>query len=261
MKRSQATSRRAAIGLLGLALAGLLSPSALSAQFSVQPVNVEMTPVEGTASRIVSVRNDGASEIHLRVTTEDFDQAAGGDHAFAQMGTYPFSCSGRLQALPSDLVVPAGGTGSVRIDMEPADRTCWSVVWIASAAPVITSGASIGYRVGVKVYGTPVGAAAVGEIVGVEQAADSDGAPAVRIALRNTGATVMRPTGTLRITDGSGTVIAEPAVSAFSVLPGRVRSVVIRLPEDLLPGDYGVMPLLDYGGDYVMAAQIGVRIR
>ena len=50
-------------------------------------------------------------------------------------------------------------------------------------------------------------------------------------------------------------------VESFSVLPGHERMVEIPLEADLAPGRYLAIPVLEYGDDGLMGAQVAFRVR
>ncbi|MCL7960210.1 MAG: hypothetical protein M8861_08465, partial [marine benthic group bacterium] len=64
----------------------------------------------------------------------------------------------------------------------------------------------------------------------------------------------------VEVRDFRGTVVASSAVRAFTVLPGSKRQLAVRLPDELAPGQYLAVPMLDFGGEYLAGTQIPFRV-
>lgn len=234
-----------------------LLPTGVAAQFSVQPVIVELAAVDTTASAVLEVRNEGAGPLQLRFYAADFEEPEAGGHIFFEPGTHPRSCAERLRIYPDGATLAADETGEIRILMEPVDATCWSVVFVESAARA-EAGLSIAQRIGVKVYGLPAGTVAEGEIRAVE--VETDSTRAVAIDFANPGNRPARPEGEIEVQTLDGEVVAVVPVPAFSVLPHRVRRTRVALDVELAPGTYVLVPILDFGGDYLAGGQAVVEV-
>jgi hypothetical protein len=125
-----------------------------------------------------------------------------------------------------------------------------SLVFIESPPPE-GGGYRAGLRIGVKVYGLALGGSESGEIT-TASVGDSDAAAETR-TLRFTVANLETwPIG------GSRTTVP---VESFSVLPDHERQVEVNLDADLAPGRYLAIPVLEYGADGLMGAQVAFRVR
>lgn len=245
--------------LLALALVGLSGVPA-AAQFSAQPVILELRTGDTISVGSFGVRNEAETSLELQVYAGDFDQPAAGGHEFLEAGTHPRSCVERLQFYPEALTLEPGETGEVRVLMEPGDSTCWSMVFVQSASRS-GSGIRIAQRIGIKVYGFSSRAVAEGSIREVSVARDSaTGALAAMLEFENRGDGPLRPEGELEIRTGTGRVVAVVPVAPFSVLPGRSRRAKIPLVLDLEPGRYLAIPILDFGGDYLAGGQAAFEV-
>lgn len=244
--------RSVALGIISTLV--LLCPAGAGAQFSAQPVILEMRTGASMATSGFSVRNESDAEMQLQVYAADFDQPETGGHEFLEAGEHARSCVRRLRFFPDNLVLPAGGEGEVRVLMEPGEETCWSLVFIQSVSRQ-GSGIQIAQRIGVKVYGISERAKAEGEIRSVEVQSDSAGARWLDVLFENSGDGPLRPEGEVEIRTETGDIVAVVPVRAFSVLPGRTRFARIPLEVDLEPGVYLAIPILDFGGDYLAGGQ------
>lgn len=233
---------------------GLLAlPGVAVAQFSVQPVIVEIVTEDSTTTAVLHVHNQSDSPLQLRFYAADFDQPEEGGHVFMAPGTHPRSCVDRLQFYPDGVTLQGGESQEVRVLMEPVDSTCWSMVFVESAARS-ESGLNIAQRIGVKVYGVNGRAVPQGEIRAV-RVAMVDSTRTVVIDFANLGGGPIRPEGEIEVRTLEGEVMDVIPVPAFSVLPGRVRQARIPLDRTFEPGTYVLVPILDFGGDYLAGGQ------
>ncbi|MBW3553834.1 MAG: hypothetical protein KY466_09990 [Gemmatimonadetes bacterium] len=257
MKRSDAAAPGLAGGrsVLPGALALLLLVSPVAGQFSAQPVILEIRTANSASTTTFAVWNEGESALQLRIYAEDFDQHAGGGHAFMEPGTHPRSCADRLRFYPDNLLLEPRAAGDVRVLMEPGDSTCWSIVFVQSMARS-RSGIQISQRIGIKVYGFSDRLVPEGEIRSVMVESDTaEGGLLAVIDFLNSGDAPLRAEGDIEIRTEEGEIVAVVPVAPFSVLPRRVRRTRIGLELALPPGRYLAIPVLDFGGDYLAGGQ------
>ncbi|MGK7312782.1 MAG: hypothetical protein ACN0LA_11145 [Candidatus Longimicrobiales bacterium M2_2A_002] len=233
-------------------------PAGAAAQFSVQPAIVQITTGDTTATAVVTVHNEASHPLQLRFYTGDFDQDRRGDHRFLEAGEHERSCEDRLQFYPDGAALEPGEVQEIRMLMEPLDSTCWSMLFVESASPAMT-GLRVSQRIGVKVYGLATREVPEGEIRSVE-VTDSVSDRALVIAFMNPGRAPVRPEGEIEVRTLDGEVVEVVRVEPFSVLPGRTRET--RVPLDLVldTGIYVLVPVLDFGGDYLAGGQAILEI-
>lgn len=251
----RALSQRCALLALGAVTALCAGATSVRAQFSVSPVIVEVPAADTTFSQVVTLTNVNAESRTFRFYAADFEQAANGEHTFAESATSPTSCSQRLRVTPDGATVEAGQSMQFRVLVAPGDgAACWSIVFVESARNDAVTGVRIGERIGVKIYGQPsdpvVDAAVVAATV------DTTGAkPAVTFTFRNSGTATLRPEGVLEIRTLDGRTVQTYPVEAFSALPGHERQIPVRIEKELTPGSYIAVPIIDYGGDFLAGFQ------
>jgi len=251
-----------------LALPGIVSlggPAAAQAQFSVSPVILPIPANGETTEATVMVRNNGETPLQLRLFSADFDQKLDGSHDTYPAGTHDRSCADRLEIMPEALSVPAGVSQPVTIRMRPAgegEDTCWSLVFVESPPPK-GSGYRAGLRIGVKVYGIDSGGPAFGEITAASVDLTDGKSPgrSLRFTVSNLDSWPILARGTVELRDFSGTSHGTMSVESFSVLPDHRRTVEVPLSADLVPGRYLAIPVLEYGDDGLMGAQVEFRVR
>jgi hypothetical protein len=245
--------------VLFAALAVALTAAPAMAQFSAQPAIIELRAVDDAASTVITVRNESTAPMQLQVYGGDFDQPEDGSHVFLGLGEHERSCAGRIEILPEHLTVEPHGSGEVRVRMEPGAETCWSLVFIEGLARG-GAGIQVSQRIGVKVYGVGPGARADGEVSQVRIDTAADGSRHVDVAFANTGTAPVRAEGELEIRSETGAVMTTLPIPPFSVLPGRTIRTRIPLAVELPAGVYLLIPILDFGGDYLAAGQALLEI-
>jgi hypothetical protein len=222
-------------------------------------VIIELRTGEDAAGAVITVRNESTAPLELRVYGGDFDQPEDGSHVFMGLGEHERSCASRLEIVPDHLSLQPRAAAEVRVRMEPGAETCWSLVFIQSLSRGST-GIQVSQRIGVKVYGVDPGVPAEGEVSGVRIERAADGSRHVDVAFSNTGHAPVRAEGELEIRSETGAVVGTLPIPAFSVLPGRTIRTRIPLALELPSGTYVLIPILDFGGDYLAAGQALLEI-
>jgi hypothetical protein len=242
-------------------LAALLMAVAMPAagQFSAQPVIMELRTTNDAAAAVIVVRNESSSPMRLQVYGGDFDQPEDGSHVFMELGEHAQSCASRIEILPDQLTLGPHGSGEVRVRMEPGAESCWSLVFVQGLARGST-GIQVSQRIGVKVYGVGPGVRTDGEVSHVRIDTAADGSRHVDVAFANTGTGPVRAEGELEIRSETGGVVTTLPIPPFSVLPGRRIRTRIPLAVELPAGVYLLIPILDFGGDYLAAGQALLEI-
>jgi hypothetical protein len=250
-----------------LALPGIVGmgrPTAASGQFSVSPVILPIPHSAEASEATVMVRNNGESPLQLRVFSADFDQSLDGSHSTFSAGTHDRSCADRLEIVPDGLSVPAGVTQPVTIRLRPGtdpEATCWSLVFIEKPPPE-GSGPRAGLRIGVKVYGLSAEGGVAAEITeaSIRDHEGAAGPRALEFTVNNPDAWPVLARGTVELREFDGGPKATVAVESFSVLPEHERTISVPLETDLEPGRYLAIPVLEYGDDGLMGAQVAFRV-
>lgn len=242
--------------LVALALV-VASPAASEAQFSVRPV-IHHYPAGSAATRVMTVKNEADVVRQIEIYVADFDRDRTGEHRFLAAGEHERSCAGRLEVFPDQLVLDPGEAADVRITMQPAARTCWSVVF-AETVEGDEKGLRVGRRIGAKVFGHGHGADEDVAVDAVEASPAGDSVD-VRFTVENTGGLPVRPEGTVEIRTLTGEVVGRRDLRPFGVLPGHGRDVEVTVPASLGPERYLAVPILDTGGDHLIGGQASFRV-
>lgn len=243
--------------ILSLVL-GAIVPAVARSQFSAQPVILGLSPSDSAVTGVVTVHNEGQEALQFNFRMGDFDQTVAGDHLFQPFGSNPSSCMGRVELSPEQATLLSGERQSIRVRMRPGATTCWGVLFVERRARD-ARGITVAQQIAVKVYGTPSELLPEGEITTVTAARDST---AVRVAFdfRNDGRGPLRPSGSVEIRTPAGALVATQAVDAFSVLPAHTRRVALDVRAKLARGRYVVVPVMDFGADYLAGGQATLAV-
>lgn len=258
-RRIESARRPALLCIFAAAGVGLVCPSSASAQYSVNPVIVQLAAGDTAETRTVEVRNEGTRPLQLRLYAADFEQAPEGRHTYQPWGEHERSCRDRLSVTPDIVSVPARQSRPVTLRMDPApsDPTCWSMVFVESPSRT-QAGVFVNLRIGVKVYGLTGSPSLDGELAAAR--VQTEKAPALSFAFQNNGDWPLRPEGEVEIRRFDGDLVQTLPLEAFSVLPHHTRRLTIELPSPLEAGRYLAVPILDYGGKYLAGSQVAFRL-
>lgn len=263
--------------MLGCALAAFVvwacGAGSAAAQLAVDQAEVILQPsAAGGAAFAINVTNEGDRVVEATVYIEDWDRQENGDNRFFPNGSQPHSCAPFLKVFPLSLRIPPKAAQAVRLALEGADTlhaACWSIVFVESGGPVTDAGRRVTYvtRLGVKVYGVPPGLPRDGVIEamlvrprqrGPGAVSDSGGQELV-VSFRNSGGVPLVVRGSVEFRRADNSVAATAELDQFPVLPGALRTVLVRIPA-LRLGRYVALALLDFGGPEIVAGQVELSV-
>lgn len=255
--RCAARSRFSDSVLFGAVLL-LLGPGTVEAQVSAWPVIMELVTDDSATTANVEVLNEGTEPVQLRFYTADFEQSPEGEHSFPDLGSHSRSCGARLSTFPDGATLPPQGQQSIEVRMAPGAETCWSVLFVERTLTG-AAGFVVGQRIAVKLYGIAADASREGELTEVTVRPEAQGLEAA-LRVQNQGTAPIRPRGRLEIHTLTGEVLDRIEVEPFSILPAHERVVAVPFDTELQPGPYLAVPVLDFGGDYLVGGQAAFTV-
>jgi len=235
-----------------------LAPAGAAAQLSVYPALVEFEAGPEVGLQTLTVENQGDASMEVRIYLSDYDRDPDGDHVYIPYGEHDHSCKGRLEAFPDQLSVEPGERGEIRLRLDEGEGSCWGLVFVEKRT-LTPSGITVAQRIAVKVLAQPASASREGRVVGV--AVDTVGGRSVVVGFENEGERALDVEGEVEIRDLAGEIVRVVAVERFHALPGRQRQVRVKLDAAALgdvvlaPGQYVLVAILDFGGDYLAGGQ------
>lgn len=249
--------------LLCMAFCFILKEEAYA--FSIEPARVELSiPAGKQRGKTITVDNTKSDEpLHLRMYTQDVVFLADGTNDFPPAGSTSRSCANWVRIIPEEIDVPAGKTGTIRINLSvPAEAKggYYGMLFFESGSGYI-QGVGINFRLGglldVSVPKTEVLSAKVSDIAFVKP-------KQIDIGIFNKSNILIRPKGKIRILDPQDKkkkikqIDFNPNRSA--ILPDSLRKISSQLDAPLPKGEYILKAEIDYGTKYLLVAELPLRI-
>ncbi len=247
-----------------LLLTLLLGPPAWGSDIGLTPPRLTLTaPAGGTATATFSVLTSAVTEQSIESALSDWFLDVAGDITFLAPGTLPDSAAGWL-ALESDaFVLDPASSRELRLEVAvPPDAegthqamAFFTVVPPPSETPGV--GVTTTTRVGLTVYVTVAGTERSGsELVDLYQPE----AATLAAVVVNTGNTVMRLGGVIELRDEAGDVVQRLPVPDVPILRESEREVRFALPDDLEPGFYVVLALIEDDRGGLLAGELTIEV-
>ncbi len=252
-------------GGAALAVLAVVSTSALGITVSVSEFSLVGGPGSDLDVRFTII-NDESFSLRVDVSPCDWDEDPDGVTRLLHPGTIDRSCATWLALSAPTYVLRPADEVEVSCDVSvPAGvaGTHWAGLLVAvsstDAGPE-ESGIRIAREFLVKVYVTSLPAV--------------DGAAVTRVAVRglspltvefsvaNRGETRLDDVlGTLSIQSSTGATLAEASLPRISILPGHFANAIVETPWSFLDsGMFLVRTVIDFGGDYLIAGQVVLRV-
>jgi hypothetical protein len=240
------------LSVLGLLFfSWFLLTTAHAADIGISPPRLELTVEPGeTITEAITLLTDAVQEQQLQVIIEDFTLDPKGDLSTLPAGSLEHSASNWLQPELSDFVIAGGEGREFRISVTVPDDASLvgtyhgMVFFTVVPPPTETSGIGVvtTARIGLAIYVTVASTEQGGsELVDFFQ--EDDGS--LTFAVANTGNTVMRLAGRIELRNEAGETKYALEVPDVPVLRESEREVTIELPEDIEPGFYTALALVE----------------
>ncbi|MCF8219648.1 MAG: motile sperm domain-containing protein [Bacteroidales bacterium] len=262
-----------------LAVFMLQGIDALAQSASVSPSRLYFdVPLGEAQQRELKVTNNSNSPQAFQISFADFESPGiEGKTAIMKQGESEHSCSEWLVANPSFIELGPNESKDISILMEvpnkaEAKKAAWATI-LVKLARERKSGEDMqeGYGFGINqtfqfvvhVFQQPPSVnLKKGEIYSFkEKTSPQDSSSTLEIQFKNTGEAILDCAAYTELTylkDGS---TQRLKVRAFTVLPDGARRISFDVPEDLKPGEYSVLGVVDYGSDEeVQAAEISLEV-
>lgn len=237
---------------------------AQAADIGISPTRVELVGQPGeTVIATVTVLTSASSEQQIASELSDWAMDLAGNLAFFAPGTLPHSASSWLELVDSNFSLAPGGVRELRLAVtipKNAEGTFHSMVFF-TVVPPPTEAQGVGVitttRVGLAVYVTVAGTEQHGaELIDVYQADDRS----LVVVLANTGNTVMRLSGAIELRDESGQVAYRIEVPDVPVLRDSERELTLALPDDMAPGFYVALALIQDSRGGLLAGELPLEV-
>jgi hypothetical protein len=216
-----------------------------------------------TVTTTVTVLTTAATEQRVAAEISDWTLGAGGELTYLPPASLAASASSWLALEANEFVLAPNGTRDLRIEVTvppDAEGTHHAMVFFTVVPPPTDApgvGVTTTTRVGLTVYVTVTGTERPGsELVDLYQ---PDAATLAAVVV-NTGNTVMRLGGVLELRDEAGDVVHRLPVPDVPVLRESEREVRFDLPEDLEPGFYVALALIEDDRGGLLAGELPIEV-
>lgn len=246
-------------------------------QIGVSTLNLYLTAMPGeTQTGSIQVYNLGREQEAVEILLADWDHDLTGAIRIYDPGVIGRSLSGDISIEPTSMVLNPGEVREVQyVVTVPPDcsGSRWGLIMVRSEAKVIdtadfgegrTAVFAASKTYGIKVVQTVVSTLEPELIVAgsaVEHVRDCE-LPTLVIGslVVNTGQIYVEVTGTVNIVDEFGELVGTVPINRVRVLPGHERLLSATYAGELRPGFYVAVVVVDFGGSYLVGAQVEFEI-
>ncbi len=235
-------------------------------------------PLGEYKTQSVKVTNNSQQAQAFQISFADFESpGVEGKTKMMKPGESEHSCSQWLSANPSFFELQPGESKDINILMQvpntaEANKAKWATMMVKLARErKDDQSMSEGYGFGINqtfqfvvhvFQQPPTVQLKSGEIHSFKQIESAgDSIRQLELQFMNTGEAILDCASYVEMTDLSDGTTRRLDIRAFTVLPDGVRHVVFDLPENVAPGRYSLLGVVDYGSDEeVQAAEITIEI-
>ena len=229
-------------------------------RISLAPARVELEMAPGTeTTMVVDLDYNGAVEnsqpMRIVASLNDWTIQRNGELEFKKANTLPNSASSWLIYSPAETTVIPGNTHSIRVtisvpkDATPGDHLTALIVEQRPDSLKLNQNRRqivVRYRMAAVFYIKVPGLTRRGSLENLRVEARADSVVVIP-TLRNQGNSVVRPLTSVKVTNGSGHVVAElPEHESLPILSGAELVQPIKIENVLGPGTYSVKYQVDF---------------
>jgi len=249
-------------------ITGLLALFAIAhaADIGVSPGRLDLTvPAGEPFVTTISVLTSAGADQQIASSRGDWTIDPSGRTLFLPPGSTSTSASDWIELDADDFVLPPRSRRVVRLAIDIPDDAglegTYQTVLFFTVVPPPTESRGVGVitttRVGLIVYVTIAGTERAGsELVDLYQADDRT----ITAVILNTGNTVMRLGGEIQLRDEAGAVRHTLEVPDVPVLRESERELTFDLPDDLEPGFYVALALIQDSRGGVLAGELPLEV-
>ena len=236
------------------------SQEATGSRISLAPARVELEMAPGAeTTMVVDLDYNGAAEnsqpMRIVASLNDWTIKRNGELEFKKANTLPNSASSWLIYSPAETTVTPGHTHSIRVtisvpkDATPGDHLTALIVEQRPDSIKLNQNRRqivVHYRMAAVFYIKVPRLTRRGSLENLRVDANADGVVVIP-TLKNQGNSVVRPLTSVKVSDGSGHIVAElPEQESLPVLSGSELAQPIKIDNVLVPGVYSVKYHVDF---------------
>jgi len=242
----------------------------VQANFTVAPMRIEFQIERGrTGTSSILIRNVSEKPLSVKLFIKDFMYRPDGSEIELEPGSVSRSCSDWMVISPTFMELQPNEHRNARVTLtipEDSEGTYWAMIYVEQSSKPTPRGAQgRGYSFQVNVYprwairileSVPGTEEKDGQITGLTVTQESEEQPLTAfVEFENTCNSKLLCTGWIEIRDENGETIKKIEFKEFSVYPESKRINKAEIPKNLNPGEYSVLAVVDYEGEYLVAGE------
>ncbi len=245
----------------------LAAPYPKGAGVAVSPSHLHYNVAPGESKTMkITINNDTERSYQFKVTLQDFDMDKNGKSAFIPAGQGKYSLSKNLSITPAFVDIKPGKKREISVnvavseDDPTANKAAWCIIMIEQVAEKKSLDAPKGksialgivptYAFGVYVYQNPPNVEIYGvDIVDFKTGLYRGTKKIIQLDAENKGDGIAYCSTYIELVNFSTGKSRKLPVKSFTVIPGLKREFKFVIPEDLEPGNYNAIGVVDYGSD------------
>lgn len=249
MKQMRVFLTAAALLVMVLALA---SPAPADLGLDVSPAKFELAMKPGGSYNVpITVHNGGIDATHIQVTLVDFGVARNGDYQIERVGSKTNSLMRFASINPREFDLPGGTAQQVRLSLALPDSNLSGeyagIAFFQTRATRHGGAVALSARVGSKFYLTIPGTVKIDGAITKMTAGNAPSGQVYRVLYKNLGNAHEYLNGEVQVRKNGTTLQRIPMQKEMLVERGGERLIEVN-GEDLTPGKYDIVAMIDYGG-------------
>ncbi|MBS3737062.1 MAG: hypothetical protein V5A87_07580 [Candidatus Bipolaricaulota bacterium] len=255
------------IYLLVLTLILTLSPVA-NAEVSVRPLSLRLEVAPGNSgSSTLTIHNRGEKSSRVQLRVADWWRTPDGNLQILPPGSREKSAADWIVFSPNDFRIEADQRVEVNVEVsvpEGANDDHWSML-LVTEEPLNSEDSSgmqvsVGYAVKILVE-NPNAVDEGAEITNIKLA--NTNPFKLNITYTNTGNNYLKTKGSVEIRNLQGETVRSFDIEEFPTLPGEEHRISVQRNEEgeqLDPGQYYAIAIMDFGGDHLIQGGLPIEI-
>ena len=247
---------------------------------AVSPSRLRMSASPGeTIVQKIKITNDTPQPNSFKLSFQDFDMNGLGKSSFLPAGEGHYSLAQWATISPSFVELAPGEKTEVTLTLalpntEAARKAAWSILMVEQTAEKrsldlpnpgsdnVAFGIIPTFAFGVFLYQNPPNVINNSvEITDFRLSAEKQNENLLNFKIENTGDGIAYCTSYIELTNLSNGTERKLPVKQFTILPDLIREFKFSLPQDLSPGRYSAVGVLDFGHtEEIQAAELEFEI-
>ena len=245
-----------------------VSPSQL--HYNVEP--------GGNKTMKITINNDTERNYQFKVNVNDFDMDKNGQASFLPAGKGAYSLSKNISIAPSFIDMKPGDKKEIsvnvgiKIDDPSANKAAWCIIMIEQVVEKtslkkpqnesMAFGVTATYAFGIFAYQNPPNVEAYGvEVVDFKEESTLNDTKIIQLDAENKGDGIAYCRAYIELVNYKSGTSRKLAVKNFTITPGLRREFKFAIPDDMEPGIYNAIGVVDYGSSKeLLTAEMDIKL-